>query len=112
MNLEKELIALSNSIMFDDAENSHQLDTYSPKILELLLRCAIEIESISKDLYYDNGGEKKFKRNGDEIEPKFDYQCLKFLDDVWQICSKQVLVSSTNFYFTNMPIKFKKSKLR
>ncbi len=100
MNLEKELIALSNSIMFDDADGSHQLDTYSPKISELLLRCAIEIESISKDLYYENGGVREFKPNGEEKEPKFDYQCLKLLNDTWQICSKQVLVTSANFYFT------------
>ncbi len=100
MNLEKELIALSNSIMFDDAEGSHQLDTYSPKVSELLLRCATEIESISKDLYYLNGGERKSNRKGEEIEPKFDFDCLKFLDDAWQICSKQVSVSSANFFFT------------
>ncbi len=100
MNLEKELIALSNSIMFDDADGSHQLDTYSPKISELLLRCATEIESISKGIYYLNGGEREYRKNGEEKNLKFDFECLKFLDNQWKICSRNILVTSTNFYFT------------
>ena len=47
-NLEREFIELSNWIHIDD----NQLSIYSVKISELLIRCSVEIESISKDLYF------------------------------------------------------------
>jgi hypothetical protein len=51
-NLERDVIDLSNHIHFND----EQLAVYSTKIAELLIRCSIEIESISKDLYENEGG--------------------------------------------------------
>lgn len=45
--IEKEIVELSNHIHFDD----NQLSVYSVKIVELLIRCVVEIEAISKDLY-------------------------------------------------------------
>lgn len=94
LNLEQELISLSNCVSFED----EQLDVYSIKIAELLLRCSTEIESISKELYYINGGNKK-DENGKELETFFDTDCLEYLEKEWSICQKQVLVTSTNFYF-------------
>ena len=44
--IEKEIVELSNHIHFDD----NQLSVYSVKIVELLIRCVVEIEAISKDL--------------------------------------------------------------
>lgn len=54
-NLERELSDLSNLIHIDDK----QLNVYSIKIAELLLRTVVEIESISKTLYFQNGGENQ-----------------------------------------------------
>ena len=51
-NLEKEVLELSNQVHFDDT----QLSIYSVKISDLLIRCSVEIESISKDLFESHGG--------------------------------------------------------
>ena len=50
--LEKEVLTLSEDIHFDDA----QVSVYSSKIGDLLVRTAIEVESLAKVLYFDNGG--------------------------------------------------------
>lgn len=89
-NLEKELVELSNQIHFDD----HQLTVYSVKIAELLIRCSVEIESIAKDLFLDNGGEKT-----DEGDLYFDTHCINFLENKWLLSKKQVIISAQNFYF-------------
>ncbi|HRG34235.1 MAG TPA: hypothetical protein PLN76_13245 [Saprospiraceae bacterium] len=90
-NLEKELIELSYLIHIDD----HQLDIYSIKIAELLLRTSVEIESISKALYFKNGGTKP-----DDINLFFDTDCIDLLESKWQLSKKQVQISSPNLYFT------------
>lgn len=53
-NLEAEFLKLMYYIHIDDS----QLNVYSSKIAELLLRTVVEIESISKKLYSENGGTK------------------------------------------------------
>jgi hypothetical protein len=95
-NLEHEVIELSTKIHFDD----EQLNVYSVKISELLIRCSVEIEAISKDLYFKNGG----------IEPNdrdlyFDTDCINLLDKLWNLSSKKVIVSSSNFYFQGIDNK-------
>ena len=50
-NLERELLSLTYSIHVDDA----QLKVYSSQISDLIIRSAIEIESISKELYLKEG---------------------------------------------------------
>lgn len=90
-NLEKELIELSNLIHIDDA----QLSIYSIKIAELLLRTSVEIESISKTLYFQNGGTKQ-----DDINLYFDTDCIDLLELKFRLSKKQVQVSGTNFYFS------------
>ena len=89
-NLEKELIVLSNLIHIDD----NQLSIYSIKIAELLLRTAVEVESIAKTLYFQNGGTKP-----DDVNLFFDTDCLNLLESKWQLSKKQVQVSAPNFYF-------------
>lgn len=90
-NLEKELSELSNLIHIDDA----QLGIYSIKIAELLLRTSVEIESISKALYFENGGTKP-----DDINLFFDTDCLDLLETKWQLSKKIVQISAPNFYFS------------
>lgn len=89
-NLEKELITLSNQIHFDDK----QLTVYSVKISELIIRCAVEIESIAKDLFLENGG--IMPTEGDLY---FDTDCIELLENKWQLSKKQVIISAQNFYF-------------
>jgi hypothetical protein len=89
-NLERELVDLSNLIHIDDK----QLEIYSTKISELLIRTTVEVESISEELYFQNGGTKP---NDNELY--FDTNCLALLENKWLLSKKQVLVSASNFYF-------------
>ena len=90
--LEKEVLALSEDIHFDD----DQLGVYSPRIGDLLVRTVIEIESLSKELYFANGG--KEPEDGGDLY--FDTICLKDLEDKWLLSKKKVVIVSPYFYFT------------
>ncbi|WGE62734.1 hypothetical protein NYR75_08165 [Actinobacillus equuli subsp. haemolyticus] len=89
-NLEKELIELSNHIHIDDK----QLNIYSMKIAELLIRTVVEVESLAKELYLNNSGHKP-----DDKELYFDTDCLALLKEKWKLDLKKVQVVSSNFYF-------------
>ena len=70
LNLEKELLEVAKYIYITDTVTSYskgslitlscktQLDTFSPHIADLLIRTCIEIEAISKELYFDFSGKK------------------------------------------------------
>lgn len=89
-NLEKEVLEISNQIHFDD----NQTDVYSIKISELLLRCCVEIESISKEIYFLEGGKKA---NNEYLF--FDTDCLEFLENKLLLSKKTLIISSINFHF-------------
>lgn len=89
-NLEKEFLGLSEIIYIDDS----QQNVYSMKIADLLIRTVIEIESISKELYFGNYG-KEYPDN----ELYFDTICLNHLNNLWNLDKKIVLVVSPNIYF-------------
>lgn len=89
-NLEKEVINLSNEVHFDD----DQLNIYSVKITELLIRTVVEVESISKELYFTNGGTK-----ADTNELFFDTDCIDLLETKLLLSQKKAFVTSPNFYF-------------
>ncbi len=89
-SLEREFISLSNIIYIND----EQLKIYSIKITELLIRAVVEVESISKELYFANRGPKE-----DDNELFFDTDCLNLLEQRWSLSKKEVLVSSSNLYF-------------
>lgn len=108
LSLEKEAIELSKYIFFTDEvlENSNvgvvarscntQLDTFSPHIADLLVRCCVQIEALSKELYFDNGGTKlRSDRN-----LFFDEDCLKLIDIKWETHNKVVMVVAPSFNFT------------
>lgn len=86
--LEKELLALADVITIND----QQKDVYSVKIASLLLRTAVEIESVSKKLYKMNGGEK------DSSQALFDVDCIGMLNQLWRIEHRFVTVSSPYIY--------------
>lgn len=90
-NIEKEISSLSNQIHFDD----NQLNVYSIKISELIIRTVVEIEAISKELYFICGGSKP-----DDNELYFDTDCLDLLESKWVLSKKIVSVTASNFYFS------------
>lgn len=105
LNLEKEAIELSKYIFFTDEVQissngnisvqpySSQLETFSPYIADLLVRCCVQIEAISKELYFENGGTKS---RGD-TNLYFDEDCLKLIDRKWQTHNKIVMVVAPFF---------------
>ena len=97
--LEKEVLTLSEDIQFDD----DQTGVYSSKIGDLLVRTAIEVESLSKVLYFANGGVQPTGR-----DLYFDTDCIKLLEEKWLLSKKTIFVSSPFFYFkdeVNLTIK-------
>lgn len=107
LNLEKEAIEVSKYIFFTDEilvnskggivaqPCSNQLETFSPHIADLLVRCCVQIEAISKEIYFDNGGTKS--RGDSNIF--FDEDCLKLIDIKWQTHNKTVMIVAPFFNF-------------
>lgn len=88
-NLERAVEQLTFAIHFDD----DQLSVYSSEIIDLILRAAAEVESIAKDLYRLNGGP--------ETDPKkiyFDTTAMTYLDGLWNLPPKVVVLSSPNMF--------------
>ena len=108
LNLEKEAIEVSKYIFITDevlinSKNgiitqscNTQLETFSPYIADLLVRCCVQIEAISKELYFDNGGNKI--RGDSSI--LFDEDCLKLIDIKWEIHNKIVMIVAPFFNLT------------
>lgn len=88
--LEKEVLSLSEGIHFSD----DQIGVYSSKIGDLLVRTAIEVESLSKELFFANGGELPADR-----DLYYDTDCLKLLEDKWLLSKKTIFLTSPYFYF-------------
>jgi hypothetical protein len=89
-NLENNFNDLTYNIHFDD----NQLNVYSSKIIDLILRAASEIESISKELYTLHGGETKQYL-------KYDEDAIKFLNSKFLIDNKIVILSHANCFLSN-----------
>ncbi len=101
-NLERAVLDMAEYIHFDDMQSK----TYSMKIGDLIVRCAVEIESIVKELYLSEGGNANLKdENDNNRDLYFDTDCIEFLNQKWSICSKKIMVSATNFYFTEERFK-------
>ena len=85
IDLEQEFQDLARAIHIND----DQQEVYSMRIADLLTRTVIEIEAIAKELYIDNGGPSM-----DEKDMFFDTVCIKYLNDLWKLEKKVVLVTS------------------
>jgi len=97
-NLEKEFLKLANYIHFSD----DQLGTYSMYIADLIVRCSVEIESLSKELYCMLGGNMSpTDSEGNNRDLYFDTDCLDLLEQTWILSKKQIAVSAINFYFVD-----------
>lgn len=90
--LEQELVELSDVIFIDDA----QINVYSMRIADLLMRTCVEIEAISKKLYVDNGGTII-----DEKKMYFDKVCIDLLERKWLLSKKVVFVTCPTLYFND-----------
>ncbi len=108
LNLEKELVEVSKYIFITDVktvnrngveviENCNtQMETFSPHLADLLVRCCVQIEAVSKELYYELNGPKQ---RGDNTI-KFDEDCLKVIDIKWHTHNKPVLIVAPFFNLT------------
>ena len=88
LNIESEVIEAFNYVYFCDSDS--QMNVYSRKFAELLLRICIEIETLSKEIYYQNGGFRKSKLY-------FDTDCISHLENVFRIKNKIVNISYPYF---------------
>ena len=95
-NLEKEVLKLADYIHFSD----DQTKVYSMHIADLIVRCSIEIEAISKELYLKLGGNTNpINNDGSKRDLYFDTDCLDLLETNWKLSKKQVMISANTFYF-------------
>lgn len=102
-NIEAEFIKIMYYIHIDD----NQQFVYSSKMADLILRAAIEIESICKELYVRAGGHPV-------KNIKFDYDILdkKLIPD-WELNKKVVIISSYNCFQTQKELSpFKKTEAK
>lgn len=95
-NLEKEVLKIANYIHFSD----DQTKVYSMHIADLIVRCSIEIEAISKELYSKLGGNTNpTNADGSKRDLYFDTDCLELLENNWRLSKKQIMLSASTFYF-------------
>ncbi|MDR3668183.1 MAG: hypothetical protein P4L35_15180 [Ignavibacteriaceae bacterium] len=96
-NLEKEFLQLADYIHFSD----DQTNVYSMHIADLIVRCSIEIEAISKELYLNLGGNlSPVDAIGNKRDLYFDTDCIDLLEKQWKLGNKQIIVSAATFYFS------------
>lgn len=96
-NLEKNFLELADYIHFADDQSK----VYSMYIADLIVRCSIEIEAISKELYLNLGGDAHpVDADGNNRDLYFDTDCIDLLEHKWNLSKKQVIVSATTFYFS------------
>lgn len=101
-NIERRIEELTFSIHIND----DHLSVYSSLITDIILRCASEIESISKDLYRENGGKKAGNI-------KFDFDALEYLNEIWGVEDKTVILTNPNCFQSNRVISpFAKNELK
>ncbi|MBE9584604.1 hypothetical protein IM792_09120 [Mucilaginibacter sp. JRF] len=101
-NLEKELIDIMFYIHIDD----DQLNVYSPKIANLIVRCVVEIESITKDLYKRHSGNQLGHKRYDDIG-------ISYLEDIFALSLKVIELSSIYcFQSQKRYFPFEKSETR
>lgn len=84
-SIEEEVLKLATSIHFTD----EQINVYSLKIADLILRASIELESLAKDIY----------RNEVKREPSSPGECINWLEENRKISKKSLSVVSQYFYF-------------
>lgn len=82
---EKEIIDLSLYVFFDDKNIVSGI--HSMKIADLILRIATFIESISKDIYLENGG------TGERDRILYDNVCLWGISQKWNLRKREIFLT-------------------
>lgn len=106
---EKEIIDLSLYVFFDDKNIVSGI--HSMKIADLILRIATFIESISKDIYLENGG------TGERDRILYDNVCLRAISQKWELRKREILLTlntgsiSKKKYKVFTPLNYTKTKL-
>ena len=97
--IENEVISLINSIFFDDK----QKDVYSLAIGDIIIRCVVDIEAISKELYIQLGGNPNpiDSKTGEKRDLYFDTDCIQLLVEKWSLNKKKIQISHPNMFFSN-----------
>lgn len=90
--LEKDFLSIVEILHIDDK----QINVYSMRIADLLLRTVVEIEALSKKLYFDYGGNK-----ADDNDLYYDTDCLGLLEEKWAISKRKVQVIGTDLYLND-----------
>lgn len=95
--IEDEVLNVANTVLFDDK----QLDVYSLTIGDLLIRCVVEVEALSKELYLRLGGNPNpVDKDGNSRDLYFDTDCIKLLVDTWKLNKKKLQITNPNMYFS------------
>lgn len=95
-NIENEVIELSKVIHFSD----DQLCVYSVRMADLIVRCVVEIEALSKELYKKLGGNMEpTDINGKKRDLYFDTDCFALINQKWNLDKKVVTIISPTMYF-------------
>lgn len=98
LKIEEDVINLTDSVLFDDK----QWEVYSIVIGDLLVRCSIEVESISKELYLRLGGDEKPKdERGCVRDLYFDTDCIGLLVNKWNVDNKKLQITSPKMFFSS-----------
>lgn len=79
--------------------NDEQLNVYSIPLADVILRSAVYIESISKELYEKVTGQQLDDKGKKKI--KFDAVCLKRINDEWELENKEIYIISPNLFLTD-----------
>lgn len=96
LKLEKEVLSIADSIHFSD----DQLSVYSIQIADLIVRCAVEIEALSKELYKSLGGNMEpVDDAGNKRDLYFDTDCMALINSKWHLDKKSITIAAPTMYF-------------
>lgn len=96
LKLEKEVLSLADAIHFSD----DQISVYSIQIADLIVRCAVEIEALSKELYKSLGGNMSpVDAEGNKRDLYFDTDCMVLINIRWHLDKKSVTITAPTMYF-------------
>lgn len=96
LKIEKEVLSLADAIHFSD----DQITVYSIQIADLIVRCAVEIEALSKDLYKSLGGNMEpVDEAGNKRDLYFDTDCMTLINSKWHLDRKTITITTPTMHF-------------
>ena len=102
LNLENEFLDLTKYIQVTDycyskkknsiniKPSNKQLETYSTYIADFIVKCSVQIESLSKEIY-----KCKFMNKSEDLDKLyFDTDCLRKINDKLGLCNCEIMITS------------------